>query len=310
MRFVKTMAPHLLLVFALQFAWPAAARAADAVPQAFGDELAKQREIYHGRRDQRLEGYVIDRSLLSYIHVLGQPFAVALARLGPGDRWIDIGAGRGKAVLDYFAGRADAVLIDAGWANKGRANSVALSIEDRRTEEWHQAAAGLEPDKVRYLFGRSFGDYTAPELGRYQVVTDVIGGFSYTPNLTRFVRRVLEVLVPGGEFFTVLQDVSSEEGSNKPHYEGSPYLTELVGADGAPLKVCSWLKSISCVEVTCVLRADWKPPVEAYRVRKMCEDVKIPELVPVHYQAGTPPERRFRLQAAPAAPAPTAPGAR
>lgn len=292
---------RLLVLCALSLSWPAAVLAADAAKSPFEEELAKQREIYHGRRDQRLEGYVIDRTLLSYIHVLGQPFAVALARLGPVDRWIDIGAGRGKAVLDYQAGRHDAVLIDAGWANKGRANSVALSIEDRRTDEWHRAAADLGPEKLGYLFGRSFGDYTAQELGRFQVVTDVIGGFSYTPNLTRFVQRVLEVLPTGGDFFTVLQDVSSEQGSNKPHYEGSPYLTELVNADGSPLKVCSWLKSISCVQVTCALRSDWKPPVEAYHVRKTCEDVKIPPLVAEHYQAGTPPERRFRVQGSPPA---------
>jgi hypothetical protein len=59
--------------------------------------------------------------------------------------------------------------------------------------------------------------------------------------------------------------------------------------------VCAWLKRIACVEVTCQSR-QWKPPIEAFRVRKVCDDVAVPALTTVHYQAGTPPERRFQLK--------------
>jgi hypothetical protein len=215
---------------------------------------------------------------------------------------MDLGAGQGKAVLDYHAGRYDAVLAEAGGQRGGKANTVAVSIEDRRTAEWHQAAASLEAGRIRYLFGRSFREYSAEELGRFQVITDVIGGFSYTTNLSTFMERVLEALVTGGEFYTLLQDVRSQEGTNKPHYEGAPYLTEITHADGTEGKVCSWLRSISCVQVTCELRRDWKPPVEVYRIHKVCDDVKVPPLVPVRYQAGTPPERRFQLKNTPPGP--------
>ena len=77
--------------------------------------------------------------------------------------------------------------------------------------------------------------------------------------------------------------------------EAKKFLTELVGADGSEMKVCSWLKRISCVEVTCEPRA-WRPPVEAFRIRKTCDAVSVLPLAPLHFRAGTPPERRFQLK--------------
>jgi hypothetical protein len=47
--------------------------------------------------------------------------------------------------------------------------------------------------------------------------------------------------------------------------------------------------------------------VEIYRVHKTCEQTAVPVLLPVHYQAGTPPERGYWLVGdVPADPAPPA----
>jgi len=75
----------------------------------------------------------------------------------------------------------------------------------------------------------------------------------------------------------------------------SCYLTEIVTKEGAEVRLCSWLKQISCVEVSCQFRSDWTPTIEVYHVRKACEQVKVPALETIHFVAGTPPERRFRL---------------
>ena len=134
-------------------------------------------------------------------------------------------------------------------------------------------------------------------MGQFQVITDVIGGFSYTTDLTIFMEKVLSLLAPGGSFYSVLQDVHSEAGTNQPYYADAPFLTEISNASGAEVKVCSWLKSISCVQVTCELKKGWRPPVEAFQVQKVCNEVgKVPALAPVHYEAGTPPERKFMLK--------------
>jgi hypothetical protein len=170
-----------------------------------------------------------------------------------------------------------------------------MSIEDRRTPLWNQTAAGPGADRIQYLYGRRLREYSAEELGQFKVITDMIGGFSYTENLSLYMEKVLSLLEVGGSFYAVLQDVHSEEGSNMPYYTGSPYLTEIRNAGGAEVKVCAWLKSITCVEVACELKPDWKPPIETYSVRKVCDAVRVPPLVSVHYMAGTPPERGYRI---------------
>jgi hypothetical protein len=105
--------------------------------------------------------------------------------------------------------------------------------------------------------------------------------------------KALEVLDVGGSLFTVLQDVHSAGVDNKPYYKGSPYLTELRTPAGEEVNVCSWLRSIACVEVTCEFRDGWYPPIEVYRVKKVCSAVSVPALEQVHFTAGTPPERAF-----------------
>lgn len=270
----------------------------------FGEEMSKQESIYQSKGEQVPEGYSVDRSLLEYTRALSAEFDRALANLGPKDRWLDIGAGRGQAILDYYTPDYDLTHWE-GWERRGwKAQAVAISIEDRRTPRWRQDAASLGENKIQYLFNRRLREYSLEELGQFKVITDVIGGFSYTENLSLFVEKVLGFLELNGRFFTLLQDVHSEHGTNRPFYAGSPFLTEIASAEGSEVRICSWLKSITCVEVTCEFRANWKPPIEAFRIRKICNDVTVPALVPIHYEAGTPPERRFQLRN----PSPASPG--
>lgn len=265
--------------------------AGEASSPQFNEERSKQEQIYQSTGDQRPDGYVIDRPLSRYAEALSPGFDRALWLLGPSDRWLDIGAGAGQAILDYVS----PALIDGRLRSGGMAQAVAMSIEDRRNPAWNRTAENLKANTIRYLANKRLRDYTLEELGRFQLITDVIGGFSYVENLSRYMENVLGFLQLNGTFFTVLQDVHSEEGTNKPFYPNAAYLTVIKKPDGADLKVCDWLKSISCVAVTCELKPGWKPPIESYSIRKTCNEVKVPALDTIHFVAGTPPERRFQL---------------
>lgn len=267
--------------------------AAEVGDPALAEELARQEAIY--KSAEAPAGYTIDRSLLSYVKALPEAFDRALGLLQPQDRWLDIGAGRGQAILDYYTPKFDMLHFEGKDKRGSKAQSVGMSIEDRRTSEWAEKAVTLPPDKIRYLAGRRLREYTREELGRFKLVTDVIGGFSYTADLSRFVEQVLGLLEVDGSFFTVLADVNRDAGQSKPHYEGARFLTVLNRADGSDLKICSWLKSISCVVVTCEAKENWVPPIEAFHVQKVCNQVVVPALTPVRFEAGTPPERSFRL---------------
>lgn len=110
------------------------------------------------------------------------------------------------------------------------------------------------------------------------------------------MENVLSLLEVKGNFYTTLIDVRPENGANRTVSRDSPFLTEIANADGSATGVCAWLKSITCVAVTCELKSKWETPIEAYRVHKVCDNVTVPDLTATHFAAGTPPERRFQAR--------------
>jgi hypothetical protein len=292
MRHTRTVIWGLLLLLAL---FPPVLRGEEPGRVPLHEEFAKQKRIYGDKEEFFRDGYVVDRSFAMYALTLASGFDGDVARLGPDQRWLDIGAGQGKAVLDYYGWRFDLMHDKVRKRDAKKARAVAISIEDRRTPAWEETAATLEPGQMRYLCNKRFGEYEAEELGGFQVISDVFGAFSYTDNLSRFMERALAVLQPNGSLYTVLQDVHLHDSSNRPYYPDSSYLTEIENTDGSELPVCEWLKSIKCVEVACEAKTAWKPPIEAYSVRKVCSDIKVPKLTLMGFEAGTPPVRRFRI---------------
>lgn len=287
---------RIVALLVLQALWLETSHSGEPGSSRFSEERLKQEAIYRSAGDGAVEGYTVDRSLSVYAEGLCTDFDRTLANLGPKDRWLDIGAGQGNAILDYYAPDYDLTHPEGQERRGKKAQAVAMSIEDRRTPLWRQSAASLGGNQIQYLFNKRLREYSREELGQFQLITDVIGGFSYTENLSLFVEKVLGFLELNGVFYTVLQDVHSEAGTNRPYYKDAPFLTEMANADGSEVKVCSWLKSITCVEVTCELKTQWNPPVEAYRIRKTCNDVTVPALVRIDYEAGTPPQRRYQLR--------------
>ena len=132
-------------------------------------------------------------------------FCDALGRLGSSDRWLDIGAGDGQAILDYYAPEDDAAPAEKCARSGGKARAVAMSIEDRRTDTWQQQAASLGETVYGISPASSLRHYSVEELGKFQIITDVYGGFSYTEDLSRFMEKVLSLLEIGGVFYTIVQ---------------------------------------------------------------------------------------------------------
>jgi SAM-dependent methyltransferase len=271
-------------------------RSAEPAFPKFHEEVSKQESIYRSEGKGVPEGYIVDRSLSNYAEALPSGFDRALAGLGPEDRWLDIGAGQGQAILDYYAPDYDLASPAGRERPGGKARAVALSIEDRRTPLWRQRTASLAANQVQYLFNKRLREYSREELGKFQVITDVFGGFSYTANLSLFVEKVLGLLDLNGGFYSLLQSVHLEDGKDRIYNPEPVYLTEIIDAAGNDVKVCSWLKRITCVQVTCESKSTWDSPTELVRIQKVCENVSVPALEPLHFEAGTPPGRRFRLK--------------
>ena len=288
------MGTHLavLIVIAFQALELGAAWSQEPAPARIDEEIDKQQKIYRSRGAEVPRGYVTDRGLSEYAGFLPTGFCEALGSLGSSDRWLDIGAGDGQAILDYYAPEDIAAPAKKCAGPGAKARAVAMSIEDRRTDKWHQQAAKLGDDRMQYVSGKRLRDYAPEELGRFQIITDVFGGFSYTEDLSRFVDKVLSLLQVGGAFYTLVPGVHLENAKDKL---GILYLTELEDAAGRPLKVCSWLKQTACAQVTCESKSDWKRPTELIKIEKVCSDVSVPRMKLLEFVAGYPPDRRFQL---------------
>lgn len=289
----KTAATRLavLIVIVLQALGLGAGWSQEPAQPRLDEEFTKQEKIYRSRGADVPHGYVINRGLSDYAELLPSGFCDALGRLSSSDRWLDIGAGAAQATLDYYAPKDDAAPEKCGRSAE-KARAVAMSIEDRRTDKWREQAASLGDDRVRYLSGKRLRQYSPEELGKFQIITDVFGGFSYTEDLSGFVERVLKLLEIGGAFYTLVPGVHLENAKDKL---GILYLTELEDVVGRPLRVCSWLKQIACAQVTCESKSDWKRPTELINIRKVCSDVSVPRLKLWEFEAGYPPARRFQL---------------
>ena len=284
------LAVVIVIVQALELraVWPQ-----EFVQRRLDEEISKQDEIYQRRGPEVPSGYVTNRGLTNYTELLPTGFCAALGMLGSSDRWLDIGAGSGQAILDYYAPEGDATSGEKCLGPGAKARAVAMSIEERQTDKWRQRAASLGGDRIRYLTGKRLRQYSPAELGTFQLITDVFGGFSYTEDLSQFVSKVLSLLEVGGSFYTLVPGVHLENGKDKL---GILYLTELEGVAGRPEKVCSWLKKTSCVKVTCESKTDWKRPTELIKVEKVCSNISVPSMKLVEFVAGYPPGRRFQLE--------------
>jgi hypothetical protein len=281
----------LLMSFVLQALGLEVGWAQENAQSGIHDEIAKQEKIYASRGANVPRGYVTGRALPEYGKLLSSGFCNVLGNLGSSDRWLDIGAGDGQAILDYYAPEDEAPPAERCARSAGRARAVAISIEDRRTENWQQQAARLG-ERLRYLSGKRLRHYSRDELGRFQIITDVYGGFSYTEDLSGFVEKVLSLLDIDGVFYTMVQGVHLQDGIDKP---GTRYETELVDAAGRDVTVCSWLMKTTCALVGCESKREWASPTELIKVRKVCSDISVPRMKLLQYEAGNPPGRRFEI---------------
>jgi hypothetical protein len=289
----KTTGTGVAVLIVLRALGPGAGWPQEPAQPPINEEIAKQEKIYRSRGTDVPSGYVTNRGLSDYVELLPSGFCDVLDRLGSSERWLDIGAGDGQAILDYYAPRDDAAPAEKCARPGSKARAVAMSIEDRRTDNWQQQAASLGDDRIRYLSGKRLRQYSGEELGKFQIITDVYGGFSYTEDLSQFLEQVLSLLEIGGGFYTMLQSVHLENGTDKP---STYYQTELVDAAGRDVKVCSWLKKTTCVQVVCESKSEWDQPTELINIRKVCSDVSVPRMKLLKYEAGNPPGRRFQLE--------------
>src|SRR5262247_48202 len=136
----KTAGPGLmiLIIIVLQALGLGASWPQEPTQPRIDEEITKQEKIYRSQGADVPSGYVTGRALSDYLELLSSSFCDALGTLGSSDRWLDIGAGSGQAILDYYAPEDAPAPAQKCAGAGGKVRAVAMSIEDRRTDKWRQ----------------------------------------------------------------------------------------------------------------------------------------------------------------------------
>ena len=106
------MAARLALVIVIAVQLLGAAWVEEPVQPRIDEEFGKQETIYHRHGKA---SYIANRGLSKYAEVLPKGFCDALGSLVSSDRWLDIGAGEGQAILDYYAAQDAAESPERGF---------------------------------------------------------------------------------------------------------------------------------------------------------------------------------------------------
>ena len=163
-----------------------------------------------------------ERTLKDYRNSFGDDFTNALRQLQSSDTWIDMGAGHANAITEFLTKRIKRdqeppATIAVGYTFPGG--------EFHLQKLYHH----LNATKFQYIEGRQ----TLKTLAKFpqaNIITDVMGIYTYHSNPLEVFKRYVSILKPGGKIF--IESYNFQEIA--PYLEQNPQLSStLFGYDGS-----------------------------------------------------------------------------
>lgn len=212
------------------------------------------------------------RGLRDYQILLGEEFSKELATLGRKATWIDMGAGFGRAQIEYAQSRLGrATLFQSLFQGKARTIAVGYTDPTEILARWPMLRGlGVPPGSFKRLTGRYLEEIADAELGKADLITDVYGIFAYTEDLSGTLARYLNLLKRDGSIYV---------HSVEPR-------TTIRSADGnSQYSMIRWLYNIKGLEIEVL-------PL-SFRIRKTQDHVEVPKLKLIDGMADRPARRIF-----------------
>lgn len=206
-------------------------------------------------RSLKWNWFVTSRNLSDYREGFQNDFTTSLQALKSNETWIDLGAGKGFAAIDYLKSMADPRL---------GANVLLIAY---KLDRWF----GIPKfkNKLSVLEGRLFEDILPVQLPRTKLITDFFGVLSYTRDLSRSLSLVFDRLEVGGELYVHTQNAST-----------------LIDFQNKVYSITEFLKLIDGIKV--------EGKFGILKITKLTDDVQIPELRLTRLDEEiVPPFRRF-----------------
>ncbi len=225
----------------------------------------------------------VDRDFVYYTDQLGKSLVKKLRpEKGKTVHWVDLGAGNAFAMRTMFrplfrTPPVETKSIRCTAVGFAEPNDLFFKMESQAIEK------GFGKDAFRYLAGNFFHEISDAKIGMADVITDVFGVLSYSPDPSRDLRKALNLLNPDG--ILILQVIP----------EGFAFAGQ-TGEAG----LLAYLKTVGGVEVT---RAEHTLNAQRTKVKSMVIELKrtgkplsVPDLEVVSLESKTPPHRTVRVK--------------
>jgi hypothetical protein len=207
--------------------------------------------------------YTQDRALFgenSYQFGFIGGFKSAIKGLSSDQVWLDSGAGRFKAISQYFR-------------EIGEAKVIGVSVETPRDSSIIRYLSKNYPKRFKALLGSPIESYSNEELGPVDLITDYYGAFSYSPHPDIILRKYLDILKVGGRLDIFIWENAS-----------------FVYVHGVPFKLIDWIGTIPGITFE---TENPRSGGRALSIKKVSADVGVPTLNLYNYEMNLPARRGY-----------------
>ena len=205
---------------------------------------------------QRMEKnkFITNRSLEEYFYELHPDFKTKLKSLGSQDHWIDLGAGKAHAQIDFLK----------TFSSNNQAPQTTAVVY--KLDRWFPAPRFSGKLTVKEGL---FEKMATQDFAKASVITDVFGVLSYSKDLSLSLQKTIDLLETKGELYILT----------------TPYTTRIQrGSDSFSL--IEYLATIPGLKV----EGRWG----VIKITKEVDNLLIPHLELLSFRDEAPPYRQFR----------------
>lgn len=237
-----------LFLFSLLLSAHGIALAAPLCSQVFHESWAISRIVEKNK-------FVTMRGIFDYRDMLGKEFSTSLESLKSDQLWVDLGAGKANAQVEFLKTFKD--VDKAPW-------TVAIAY---KLDRW------FSPPKFSGKLQIREGAFEAQDVTSWKkadLITDVFGVVSYTHDLHTTLQKAFDLMNVNGEFYIFMT-----------------YYSLSIHRGEARYGLIDFLKTIEGIKV--------EGKYGTIRITKTSPEVTVPSMILEKYVDDAPPVRTFRV---------------
>lgn len=170
------------------------------------------------------------RGLQTYHYGFGDKFTRTLAKFKSGDHWVDVGSGSAKALLEFLQQTNNPQIQTTAIAVS---KPTSYSILKKLFLSKHPSLLQFH----RYLSGQTIEELNlqSAELAPADLITDMFGAFSYSPQIDQVLAKEISMLKVGGKLFV---------------YTPLIWQIKIFNSAGNKIPLNEWLQSLAGVKLS------------------------------------------------------------